>query len=93
MGKALASPGTSQVAALQIALLLFYQSTPVVSSPESLALHKHQSFCQEVGSTFSVGIEATPFYPSVKSQTPHAPSLLDIQSLRWPLSPCLLSFL
>ena len=59
MGEALASPGMRHAAAVQISTLLFYQSIPEVSSPRSLDLHKHQSFCQDVDSTFSVGAKAT----------------------------------
>lgn len=43
--EALKSPGMRQAAALQISLLIFYQSISKVSSPGSLVLHEHQSFC------------------------------------------------
>lgn len=75
---------------------LCYYSTRAslkVSSPGSLILHKHQSFCWDVGSAFAVGAEATLFGLSAKLQTHHVPSLLAIQSLRWSLSPRLSFFL
>lgn len=91
-GEALASPGMREAAAEQISLLLFYQSIPKVSSPGSAALHKHQSFCQDVGSTSNAGAEATLLGPSAKLQPYQAHSLLAIPSLM-ALSPCLSFFL
>ena len=84
--------GMRQAAAVQIFLPLFYQSIPKISSAGSLALHKHQSFCQDVGSTLNGGAEATLFSPSAKPQTHHAPSLLAILSLRRPCHPACHSF-
>ena len=91
-GEALASPGMREAAAEQISLLLFYQSIPKISSSGSAALHKHQSFCQDVGSTSSAGAEATLLGPSAKLQPYQAHSLLAIQFLM-ALSPCLSFFL
>lgn len=74
MGEVLQSPRMRQAAAVQISLLLFDQSIPGV--PGAGSLHKHQSFCQDAGSTFNGGAEATLFGPLAKPQAHHAPSLL-----------------
>lgn len=88
----MASPGMRQAAAAQISMLLVYQSIPKVSSSQSLDLHNHQSFCQDVDSTFSTEAVASLFSCSAKPQTCHVFSLLAIESLIWPLSPCFLFF-
>lgn len=90
-GGSLRSPKMRQAAVVQMSLLLFDQSVHEVSGAGSL--HKHQSFCQDAGSTFNGGAEATLFGPSAKPQAHHAPSLLASQSLRGPLSPYLSFFL
>lgn len=87
----LKGPRMRQAAAIQISL---YYSTKASLKflVQNLVLHKHQSFCQDVGSTLNVGAKGTVFGPSAKSQTYHAPFFLAIQSLRWQLSPCLSFF-
>lgn len=61
MGKIWQESEMKQAAAVQISLLLLYQSISEVSSAGSPPLHKHQSSCQDIASTMKVGADATLF--------------------------------